>query len=162
FLREMVTPQGFGKTDLTQTFTQTGAFGLLNGGIFTFPGVPELSLSINDFVNRTFAPLAADPVKGAAVTEFVREFDTGSAPMIGLVWTVDPANPSAADNVFRMIENQAKEANVGGAAYTRSAGVERGFWYDVPNDNWHQEGGSLTLTRAQVLALAVAASDAVI
>lgn len=160
FLREMVRPQGLAMTDLTQPFTITGPYGLLHAGMSSL--ILELSLSINDFVHRGFALLFFDPPKGDAVTEFVRQFDTGTAPAIGLAATVDPLNPAIHLAMFNLLEQQAREANVGVAVYTRSANIERGFWFDVEAGLYREENGFLVLTRAQIIALVVGAGDTVV
>jgi DNA-binding beta-propeller fold protein YncE len=151
FVREMVRTQGFAQTDLTQPITITAPYGLLHAGIFTF--VPELSLSINDFVHRSFFPLVIDPVKGDAVTRFLREFDSGTAPAIGLAATIDPLNAAVHTAVFDLLEQQAREANVGVAVHVRG-GVPRGYWFDVETGIYVQEGTLITVPRGQLLLFA--------
>ncbi len=159
FLREMVVPQGLAQTDLTQTFTIDGAYGLLHAGMFSL--LPEVSLSLNDFVHRTFLPLIFDPAKGDAVTAFLRQFDSGTAPMIGLAVTVNPANPAVHTAVFQQLEQQAREGNIGVAAHARNGVLERGFWYDVETGLYQLEGGILSLTRAQLELLGSGVGDSV-
>ncbi len=159
FSREMFLPNGFDVTDVSDPtvtpWQANGPYGLLHAGIFTF-GV-NISLTINDFIHRAFnfSPSSTtDKARKLAVTEFVRHYDTGTAPMIGVAWTVDPAQPGANASLFNLLEAEAGEANAGIAVYTRNGGVERGYWFDPRDSRYYEEGGTTSLDRAGLLALA--------
>lgn len=159
FTREIVLPNGFDETDLSDFLTNplrvNGPYGLLHAGIFTIGVNP--SLTINDFVHRTFKfsnNTAKDKVRKLAVTEFVRQFDSGTAPLIGSAWTVDPSALGVANSVFHLFESDAREGNSGIAVFTRNGGVERGYWFDPRDSRYYEEGATGWLDRAGLLALA--------
>ncbi len=129
------------------------------------PGDPTLlnSSSINNFVTATFRSFMPDPVAPTqirAVVEFVRQLDTGTAPVVGRAYTVDPSlaplDSGTNRERFELFEGQVAEANCGLAVHARSGGVERGFWYDLLANPpaYREEGTANLLSRAQILALA--------
>lgn len=166
FQREITIPNGFDATDLSGNvpLLVTGSHGLLHAGIFSFPSLNN-SLTINDFIHRSFSfdpDPTVDHLHKLATTEFVRQFDSGTAPMIGVAWTVDPADPAANNSVLALLEREVDEANVGLAVYTRSGGIERGYWFDPRDQQYHEENGPTVLDRAGLLALAGPGGDDVV
>ncbi len=156
-LREMALNDGF--TGSISEFTANN--GLLHPGDFQFLS----SFSINTFIHNVFqtqmpGPSAADVDQQLeALTEFVRQFDTGTAPLAGFAYTVDPTlaplNSGLNKIVLKRLESQVDEANVGLAVYARNLGIEKGFWFDVTATPpiYVEEGTTNLLTREQVLAL---------
>jgi DNA-binding beta-propeller fold protein YncE len=131
----------------------------------------QSSWSINNFVhnNQTFAPLDGGGQE-AAVTEFVRQFDTGTAPAGGDAFTVDPSQQAFSIEQGLFLEGQVKEGNIGLAAITRSpSGVIAGYWYNITNSNPSAAGvytpvvgATSTLTSEQMFLLAVTGQHTVI
>lgn len=156
--RDMVLHAGF--DDLPTEIVSN--HGLLHPGDFTFLA----SASINTFITQVFAGAFPTPTQREAVVEFVRQFDTGTAPLAGFAFTVDPTlvplNSGLNQIAFDLFEGQVTEANIGLGVYTRNNGVERGYWFDVTAvpPAYREEGTANFLTRGQVLALAVG-TDAV-
>jgi len=164
FTRELLVPNGFDITDLSDLannpLKMNGPYGLLHAGIFSIVASSSInvSLTLNDFVHRAFRfsqNETLNHLRKLAVTEFVRHFDTGTAPLIGMAWTVDPAQTATNNAVLQLFENQVKEANVGIAVFTRNNGVERGYWFDPRDSRYYEEGGTSSLDRSGLLALAV-------
>lgn len=132
------------------------------------------STSLNTFIHGNFEGRMPGPSQQditqqtLAMTEFVRQFDTGTAPLAGLAYTIDPtldpidSGPNA--QMLDQLEGQVDEANIGLAAYTRDQGVVRGYWYDITASPpvYVEEGTNNILTRAQLLALAPGTDDVVI
>ena len=127
----------------------TGQFGLLHTGENTLAMVNALDLQVPaPFVTESIAALvhsfdfntaSADPRLNRAirdaVTLFVRQFDTGVAPMVGVSATVDPSQLAAqARDVEReldRLELQVRQANAELAVHATVDGAMRGFWFDV-------------------------------
>lgn len=70
-----------------------------------------------------------------ALIQFVRELDTGVAPLAGFGFTVDntlvPLNSGINQQAFDALEGQVRQANIGLGVQARSgAGTLRGFWFD--------------------------------
>ena len=125
------------------------AFGQSNGGTYTNNNFP------NDEVS--------------AVTLFIRQLDTGVAPSVGLVFTVD--EPSLINNLpgvmatLNFLEGIAREVNAGLVAQVEERGVgRRGYRYD-PVTNTYLEitvtgiPPSGNLTRVGVLTFAFGAGN---
>ncbi len=145
--------------DFTVNITHmTGINGLLHSGDPTFLGVDT---SINTFIHTVF-PLATQDLEN--VVEFVRSLDTGVGPVVGIPWTVDPANIPAANSAAAILETEVLEANADGAAYVRANGVEKGYWFDVTvaPPAWREEGTNNLISRTQLLNSASAADGVVI
>ena len=110
----------------------TGNAGLLHAGN---PAVLSSS-SMNSFVGNTFfasmpGPTDADRLAQVeALIAFTRQFDTGLARLVGAAYTYVPGD-SNNDAARKILEQQAEEANIGLAVYTRHTGVERGYFYDL-------------------------------
>jgi hypothetical protein len=162
--REMVIHDDF--TDVVAQFTAN--HGLLH------PGTPSFlqSFSINTFVHSNFVhdmpgPNVAQQLQ--ALTRFVRQLDSGTAPLAGFGYTVDPEqiplDSGTNKLVFDFLESQVKEANIGLAVYTRDGGQVKGYWYDITSGTpgYREEGTSNPLlTRAALLALSIGTDDVVI
>jgi len=101
-----------------------------------------------------------------AVAQFLRELDTGVAPMVGhgvsveLVNIDTPSERTAIENEVDALENQVELANCGLAVYLRSdigggAFVERGFYYRLTGGPKYQEmwPGTVALQRSDLLDL---------
>jgi DNA-binding beta-propeller fold protein YncE len=155
-------------SDFSSLITQfTGNNGLLHAGNVFVLG----SFSINKFVNTSFAPSLPGPdVAGQvkAITEFVRQFDTGTAPMAGSAYTVDPTTSPVNSGVnaiaFSRLEGQVKEANIGLGVYTRNNGVVKGYWYDITLSTpmYREEGTSNLLDRTALLNLCLGTDNVVV
>ncbi len=146
-------------SDFTANIThQVGSNGLLHSGDPFFIGIDT---SINTFVHTTFGFSTQDLNN---IVEFVRSLDTGVGPVVGVPWTVDPANIPAADAAANILETQVLEANADGAAYVRSNGVEKGYWFDVTTSPpaWREEGTNTLISRTQLLNASGSADDVVI
>jgi YVTN family beta-propeller protein len=111
--------------------TLTSNSGLLHAGELLL----GVALSINDFLGNVFlgampGPTEADAIRQIeAVIEFQRQFDSGVAPLVGFGWTYVPGHPLNLA-LLRVLEEQVTQANLGLAVYTRSNGVEKGYYYD--------------------------------
>lgn len=160
--REMVLHEDFSRV----VTAITADSGLLH------PGDPTLlnSSSVNNFVTATFRSFMPDPVSPTqirALVEFVRQLDSGTAPVVGRAYTVDPTLTPLDSGLnrarFELFEGQVAEANCGLAVRARSGAIERGFWYDLTASPpaYREEGTANLLTRAQVLALALGPDDLV-
>ncbi len=157
--------------DFTSNVTQfTGNSGLLH------PGDPIFfsSRTINTFITGTFTVVmpgltAADrAIQVQAMTQFVRQLDTGTAPLAGFSYTIDPtANPldsGANKAAFDLGEAQVAEANIGLGVFTLQNGAVHGFWLDttLATPAYREEGTTNLTTRAALLALAAIPGNVVI
>ncbi|MDJ0839071.1 MAG: hypothetical protein QNK37_21325 [Acidobacteriota bacterium] len=84
------------------------------------------SESINDFIALFFQILTQPGMD--AVTQFVREFDTGVAPAIGDVHTITAAGGNTA-GVLNLLE-QVRVVNVGVAVTGHRGGARVGYYYE--------------------------------
>lgn len=121
----------------------THEFGLIHTGESTIGAFG--SNSINDFVSG-FGPLnQTNPILEDAVSLYMREFDTGTAPLVGFSSSLDvgeySADPAGILSAVGELEQQRLVANVGIAIHARLDGVRRGFWYDTTDGNtpYHEE-----------------------
>ncbi len=155
--------------DFTKTVAQfTANNGLLHPGNFLFLN----SFSINTFIHDTFGMPGPNPPDVAqqhqALTEFVRQFDSSTAPLAGFAHTVDPTlvplDSGLNKAVFDALEGQVRDANVGLGVFTRNGGMVKGYWFDitVTPAMYREEGTANLLTRVQVLALAPGTDNVVI
>ena len=113
--------------------------------------------SINDFNSFVFG----HQFRGSraamldAITQFTREFDTGTAPLVGVPFTIDAAaakSPLVAA-VAAFFEGQARLANVSVVAQLHAPKGYRGFYYSPSRDTWIEEASGTALGRSALLAL---------
>jgi hypothetical protein len=142
----------------------TGNFGLLHTGQF----LPGLNLSINDFIGNVFigqmpGPDPEDKLRQVeAVIEFMRQFDTGIAPLVGFSFTYFPGSP-VNRGLLWILEEQVAQANTGLGVYTRSNGVEKGYYYDLTvSPPRYREEGTSNLISADDLDRIAATNDGVV
>ncbi len=132
----------------------TGEFGLEHQGTLG---------SINGFNVFVFGHSfpGAEASKLDAITSFVREFDTGTAPLVGFPFSVTSvtAQQPLTDFVLNFFERQARLANVGIAVHAVIGGKSRGFWYSALNGRYHEERGKAVKTRKALLRLAARTGD---
>jgi hypothetical protein len=148
---------------------QTMHKGLLHDGDFLITGAPSFllgNLSINFFVHDIFAtPLTAASAQGPdAVTEFVRRFDTGVAPIVGRAYTLKRNDATGNLRKMNEFEDQVEEANAGLAVYARVSGVAKGYWFDLTAaaPGYREEGTSTVVSQATVEGWAQTAGNLVI
>ena len=142
----------------------TGNFGLLHTGQFS----PGLNLSINDFIGNVFigqmpGPDPEDRLRQVeAVIAFMRQFDTGIAPLVGFSFTYFPGSP-VNRGLLWVLEEQVAQANTGLGVYTRSNGVEKGYYYDLTvSPPRYREEGTSNLISADDLDRIAATNDGVV
>jgi len=126
----------------------TGDFGLAH------TGRDARFKSINGFMSQFNISFGENE---KAITQYLRELDSGVAPVVGLT-SVHKSDLEAQTSLVLM-EAQAKLANCGIAVYVRAlvGGVwtTRGYWYDVGHQPplYKLVGSSTFHSRAQILAL---------
>ncbi len=132
----------------------TNEFGLGNSGA---------QADIVDFTQFGFAHdfLKKEKNKLDAIARFLREFDTGIAPSVGLSWTVAPGQESSPGTRFMLdlFEGKTRSADAGLAVHALLAGKELGFWFDPLQGSYRTEPGGKVLGRAALLGLLRASSD---
>ncbi len=119
----------------------TGEFGLLHTGENTLGElkgsvVPTQNVteSIQAFLHSVdFNSVGLD--MRDAIALYIREFDTGVAPVVGFSGTVDPpllaAVPGPVNSSIDLLEGQVRRANAELAVHAFVDGLLRGFWFDV-------------------------------
>lgn len=131
---------------LIATGVRTAEFGLVHTGEDHI--LPFGSGSIFAFVTGFETGGTFNPPETVDVSLYLREFDSGVAPAIGLSFTVEqpfysnPANQPVVDAIIDLLEGQANAANIGVAAHLQVAGTTRGFWFDVTENgsfNYQEE-----------------------
>lgn len=116
--------------------------------------------SINDFIGTFFGADFPATNELQNVNQFSREFDTGTAPAVGLSFTASTVTPAGdIATALGFGESQSQVANAGLAITGVIAGVERGFWFDPIVGLYREEPSGVMRTRAQVLALLAAPAD---
>ncbi|MDY7096351.1 MAG: hypothetical protein SX243_25530 [Acidobacteriota bacterium] len=97
------------------------------------------------------------------LNQFVHELDWGVAPIVGVSYTVTPANTGAplTTTAFNVLEGQSRVANGGVAVQAFLGGVQRGFWFDptAPVQAYVEEPGGTVFTRAALIGLVSASRD---
>jgi hypothetical protein len=158
--REMLVPIGYQATATTGTvlWPINGTSGLLHGGANSLGLTALASLTLNDNATHNFA---FNTTQKEALTEFVRQLDTGTAPLVGFAWT-QLSGSSPNDPAFDLALGQVHEANVGVAAYQRVSGVARGFWYDATTGLFQEESGSAVWSRDDLVSQLVGSDDVLI
>jgi hypothetical protein len=162
-----------GLTD--QILFQTGRRGLMHNGVaFADPNILGNFESINHFIQGIFDGVLPDLVL-TNLTHFVREFDTGIAPAVGMASVLhssgDATPVTSCDFTLTtnqewrdFLQGQVADANIGLKADLREAGdVLRSYYYDLTavTPVYREEGGSGVKTPDDLLTLA-AAGDLVI
>jgi hypothetical protein len=169
---------------LTMANNALGASLHLDDPIFNPPAGATLACSngllhdgsneaINDFLGFFFGGSAGPPPIPPtyplqsdldAVCQFIREFDTGVAPMIGQVKTL--IGPGFTPASIAPFMEQVRVVNAGLAVTGRIGGTTRGFWYDAfPSGTPPNSGTFFDVTSgvgsapAALLALMTAADD---
>jgi hypothetical protein len=117
-------------------------FGLIHTGLTTMifnqndpAPLPFLSDTVLGFVGG-FGMSTADTND---VALFVRQLDTGVAPIVGRAFTVDePAmgDPGAVAAALDLMEGQVLAANAGLAVHARICDTLRGYYFDLGNTNY--------------------------
>lgn len=106
----------------------TGSVGLIHTGAMTIPfGDNSIRHFVSSFVSSppNFTSAEVNPV-----TIFIREFDTGVAPAVGISTTLTAQNAASAAGVFVAGESQANLANVGLIVQAEINGTLYGFYYE--------------------------------
>jgi len=143
-------------------------FGLFHDGVLGAPGGTSRSdFSTAHFIQLRFtgnmpgvydttnvAHIPAQEQQSLDLTAFVRALDTGSAPIIGWVFTCLLNQGMTNARVMGLLRTQVQEANAGLVAHTDIGGLERSFWYDLDRDRFRDDASAATLTRAGLLAKA--------
>jgi len=102
-------------------------FGMLHTG-----EVLGEATSINGFVSRGFGDTffaAGQSVDLEALIRFVRRWDSGMAPVVGRVDTLDSTNTSTAN--VTLFQNQARLANGGVVCFVRTGTQLEAYYFDV-------------------------------
>lgn len=148
------------------TFLQTGDFGTGHDGL--------RGASINSFVGTTPLTTGEKP----PVSQFIREFDSGVAPIVGRSVTVSGLDVDASgaftsmtwkEDLIEEMEHQARLANCGVAVHVydddgsgdgnaNDVQLSQSFWYkvtelDVSDEPYKEENSSTLLTRQELLDL---------
>ena len=99
-----------------------------------------------------------------SLNQYIHEFDSGTAPMVGNVITVTPNNQATVDMLIAEAEQQAELGNAGLVVHAWIGGTMLGFYYDVTTDatcgvpaepcRYRDETNNLTLNRTQLRTLA--------
>ncbi len=126
------------------TAARTGEFGLTHTGhssAQTAPNLPPLfangSWSIADFISLFVRGglFPVDTSQAEDLERYVRQLDTGVAPIVGRGATFDVATRAIAPKLLAvelaMHESQALAANSGLAVHARLQGAWHGLWFDV-------------------------------
>ncbi|MEE2897923.1 MAG: hypothetical protein VX815_05590, partial [Gemmatimonadota bacterium] len=115
-----------------------GNFGLVHDGLARGSDTIR-SQSVLGFITVFLSGSSIGTEEAVALAEFLREFDTGTAPAVGQGGTIESAIWTAAtsqqqqsvrDSVA-LFETQVREGNVGLAVHAMLGGQLRGFWFDV-------------------------------
>ncbi len=137
---------------------RTSEFGLLHTG--------AQQLSLNQFVFIGFNGLFGDITATFDMIRFIREFDWGTAPVVGKAITLDIflAPSFIADNAFALFQQNVEEGNAGAIAHVRSSLVETHYWYDVTVDPpaWREEGTNNLISQTQMRDMVVFGNDRII
>lgn len=141
----------------TGTSVRTADFGLLHAGLLV--GEP---LSLNGFISRGFGGpffVAGQVPDLERLIRFVRQWDSGMAPIVGRVETLDSSNTSTQE--VTRFQTQARLANNGIVCFLRSGTQLQAYYYDVvgstgANPVYASATGGAGLTLAAILSMAQA------
>jgi hypothetical protein len=113
--------------------------------------------SVNDFNSFVFGHLVAPAQMGRlrAVTQFVRELDSGVAPSIGLAWTLDASDLGTAlpQRLLDLCEGQVNAANAELLVEHWAGGLRQALLFDPIRGRYHETGAARSFTRAELLGL---------
>ncbi|MEE9128266.1 MAG: hypothetical protein V3U11_14130, partial [Planctomycetota bacterium] len=130
---------------------------------------PEfVALSINWFIFVVFRPAFTGPntQKLVDIIDFVRQLDTGIAPVVGAVQTINTQNKDEPGVIWFLdtVEKQASLAHCDVTAYLRLKSGESGFFYDVSMafPAYRDVHSRRVLTRAGLMALVTNTDDVLI
>lgn len=162
----------FAQVQIGGSPVRTGEFGLIHTGDTTMAGM-QGGLPGPFQADSLFGFLSGFPSGSVssldATVSILRELDTGVAPIIGQVVTVDAtSNLTTVNAALDLLEGQARKANAGVAVATRLAGLTRGFWYDVRSfaTTPYTEEGNVTplapMSRATLLAFAATSGNVLV
>ncbi len=148
------------------SITKTSEFGLSHAGKFNVKigGLlfTDVAPSINWFVFNGANPPGQPPQylniwKVVDLIDFVRQLDSGIAPMVGKSLTVEAATAASVGTTFwvGLAENQVAVSNSGLAAFYQDTTGRRSFYFDqTQNPAQYVEDGTATkFSRAALLAL---------
>ena len=140
--------------------------GLTHSG-FEPPAAASAHFSINHFcsffVTQMPGTLTQQESLIEDITEFMRGFDSGIAPIVGLAWTM--TGVAGTDNaVGNLMMGQVDEANAGLAIYMRRGLNETGWWQDLTagTDTFRREGSNVTRPFADFIGFAASPANRVI
>ncbi len=152
----------------------TGYEGMMHTGLTpasisaNFNGTASLNgFNTNFFTGGRFCPPGVQYCKNIqALMEFIHQFDTGTAPMVGRAINITLDNIASPEIISAVddLQRQADVANAGIAAHVWNAANMRGFWYDlsVSPPVFREEGGTSALDRAALFALVQGTRDRLI
>ena len=153
------------------SIVRTSQFGLLHNGHSLVPNMspPDfVALSTNWFIFLVFGP-AFPGAKGPQIIDlidFVRQLDTGIAPVVGAVETINTKNKTepGVGWFLDMVEQQARLAYCDVIAYLRKQSGESGFFFDVnmATAAYRDIHGNQVLTRSGLLALLTNTDDVLV
>ena len=122
-----------------------------------FPGPPT-----NPPTQAQLDHEAAVELQLTDLTRFVRGLDSGTAPIIGFVYTLIPGDANTNNRVFAILVDQVQEANAGMVAFTEVSGTSTSYWYDLDANLWREDAFNAALTPAQMTALATGSNVVVL
>ncbi len=119
--------------------------------------------SIGDFNSFVFGHDFAGPRQALldAITTFVREFDHGVAPIVGVTFTVDAATAKSAAvaTALELMETQVREVGAGLTARLYASGMEVGLWFDAVLGRYIEESSGNVVPRDALLGKLAHARD---
>lgn len=120
-----------------------------------FPGLPAFNPPVGTLQQQL--DLARQQTEG--LIQFVRELDSGVAPLAGLPFTIDnalvPLNSGPNKVAFDFLESDANQANIGLGVFARSStGVVRGFFFDPLANGYRDSAAPLgaAISRTSLLS----------
>jgi hypothetical protein len=126
----------------------TNEFGLGNSGA---------QADIVDFTQFGFAHdfRKTEKHKLNALARFLREFDTGVAPSVGLSWTVAKGQEKTPGTLFilSLMEGHVRSANAGLSVHALLSRGELGLWFDPSGNIYRTEPGGVAFGRKALLGL---------
>ncbi len=119
-----------------------GEAGLGDSG--SFPSIEEFNRLV---FAHNFAPGERDKVED--LNALVRQWDSGTAPAVGLAWTVTTANRNRKSTaaLADLLESQVREGSLGLAAHLFTGGRVEGYWFDPGAGQYAREPGGARISR---------------